>query len=203
QKPHEIFLYRTDISKFHLDYFHFRLLLPDFTLSPTYQSRREKISIDDKDAMYESLLNNFKLNGQMDSYKALDIEYQAFQWHHSWARWLSWVPLVWWNYGYDKEYIFLWIIGLLLIFITINFFYLDVLNKYVYKIDEIPENTAKARPKDKIWYSAKYTAYVFFSLTLDMNKFNFQKLLPTLYFLFIYIMGILCLGYLANFILQK
>jgi hypothetical protein len=203
KNPHQIFLYRTDISKFRLDYFHFRLLLPDSTLSPTYQTRREKISKDEKDAIYESLLNNFKLSGQDESYKRLDIEYQAFQWDQSWAWWLKWVPLVWWNYGYDKEYIFIWITGLLLIFTFINFYLLDYLNNFIYKIEEIPDDTSKASLRERIWYSAIYTANIFFRLTLETGNIKFRKVFPTIYFLFIYVMGILCLGYLANFILQK
>ena len=202
KKPHQIFLYRTDISKFHLDYFHFRLLLPDSTLSPTYTGR-EKISKDDKDVMYESLLNNFKLNGQMESYKQLDIEYQAFQWDHSWARWLRWVPLVWWNYGYDKEYIFIWIAGFLLIFTIINSFYIVYLNDHIYKLEDVAEKLVDAGRKEKIWHSAVYTANIFFRLTLDLCKLNFDKVIPTIYLLFMYIMGTLCIGYLANFILQK
>ncbi len=201
--PHQIFLYKSDISKFHLDYFHFRLLLPDSTLSLTYENVRQKISRDEKDAMYEALLNNFQLNGQRESYRKLDIEYQNFKWDQSWARWLKCIPIVWWNFGYDKEFIFLWIAGLILIFTIINYFCLDFLTTYVYKVEGIPVNVKSMEPKKAMWYSFVYTSNIFFRLTLDTERIKFTKIIPTLYFLFIYVMGILCLGYLANFIVQK
>jgi hypothetical protein len=202
-KPHLIFLYKTDISRFRIDYFHFCLLLPDSTLSPTCQGRRQKISNDEKESIYEALLNNFKLQGQDESYKRLDIEYQNFKWKHSWAWWLRWLPALWWNFGYDKEYIFVWVIGLVFFFSVINIFALDFMNGSVYPVDNIPADTSEMRVGKRVWYSLLYTSNIFFRLSLDAKGIRLERLLATIYLFVIYLMGIVCLGYMANFVLQK
>jgi uncharacterized protein YjbI with pentapeptide repeats len=77
EKPHYVILYKTDISQFHLDYIHFRLFVPDSVKSPDDAIKR-KVSDDEKESMYEGLLNNFNLHGQKESYRKLDIEYRRF-----------------------------------------------------------------------------------------------------------------------------
>ena len=203
--PHicNIFLFNTDISKFKLDYFHFRLLMPDSTITPAYDTSRQKISSDQKEAMYEALLNNFKQHGQEESYKRLDIEYQQFKWQNSWARGIRWVPAIWWNYDYDKEYVFVWIIVSLLVFSLINSLCLGMLNDHVYEVFKPGLIDKKARYGRKLWRSVIYTGNIFFRLTLDRDCMKFEKLGPTLYFFVVYVLGVLCLGYLASFILQQ
>lgn len=203
KRPHYLFLFNTDISKFKLDYFHFRLLVPDSTITPSLQSVHQRVTKDQKEAMYEGLLNNFKQNGQEESYKRLDIEYQKFKWSTSWARGISWIPAIWWNFGYDKEYIFIWICGSLLLFSLINACFLRTLNMQVYEAVK-PEKIADLSTfRRRLWYSAQYTTNIFFRLTLERDCMRFEVLGLTVYFFFIYILGVLCLGYLTNFILQQ
>ena len=202
-RPHYLFLYNTDISRFKLDYFHFRLLLPDSTITPTLGIRHQRISKDEKEAMYLSLLNNFKQNGQKESYKRLDIEYQQFRWRNSWRRWFVWVPCIWWNFGYNKEYVFIWIAGSLLLFSLINAGCLRLLNTQVYEAIDPEKLKDLTGFRKRWWYSVQYTANIFFRLTLDQSAMRFERLGMTIYFFCIYILGVLCLGYLANFILQK
>jgi hypothetical protein len=200
--PHNIFLFNTDISKFKLDYFHFRLLLPDSTITPSLGAKHQRITKDQKEAMYEALLANFKNNGQEESYKRLDIEYQQFKSHNSGAPGLAWIQQIWWNFGYSKWYVFIWVGVSLLVFSFINSGCLRVLNDQVYEVFKPGVVDAKARYGRRLWQSVIYTSNIFFRLTLDREGMKFEKLGPTLYFFFIYVLGVLCLGYLANFILQ-
>ena len=202
KRPHYIFLFNTDISKFQLDYFHFRLLVPDSTITPVYGTKPSRITLDQKDAMYEALLNNFKQNGQEESYRRLDIEYQKFKLANSWARHFVWLPGIWWNYGYNKEYVVLWILISLFVFILINAFAVKVLNKHVYEVLPPKDLEGKLGVLGWLWQSGVYTCNIFFRLTLDRECMRFRKFWATVYFLVIYILGVLCLGYLANFILQ-
>jgi Pentapeptide repeats (9 copies) len=201
--PHYIFLFNTDISKFKLDYFHFRLLLPDSTITPSYGANRQKISKDQKEVMYEALLANFKNNGQDESYKRLDIEYQTFKSKNSWAPFLAWLQTIWWNFGYDKEYVFAWIGISLLVFSFINSFWLPTLNEQVYEVFKPADIDKKPGYGNRLWQSVIYTGNIFFRLTLDRDCMKFKKFWPTLYFFVVYVLGVLCLGYLANFILQQ
>jgi len=212
--PILIFLYKTDISKLHLDYIHFKLLLPDGT---TNQNRSEneifdvqtRITIDDCESMYEALLNNFKAHGQQESYKRCDIDYQTFKWHHSWAKWFAWLPRLWWNFGYNKELIFsrtLYLIGLFTFF---TYFFIYFLNDKVYAMNNIPLDErwkkifAFKNFGNRLWYSFIYTSAVFFRLTLKIENIHFERKWGTAYLILIYTLGLICLAYMANFVLQK
>jgi uncharacterized protein YjbI with pentapeptide repeats len=206
-KPILIYLYNTDIAKLRLDYTHFKLLLPDSTIDTEGPSK--SISPDDKSSVYEALLNNFKTNGQTESYELLDVEYQQFKWKHSWTHWIPCIPKYWWNFGYDKEYIFGWTFLLLLVFTCFSFIYIHSLNTKVYAMEKIPTNPAwekKLSLKDfgnRLWYSFMYTSTVFFMLSLKIENVQFKEKRGTFYLVTVYSIGLICIGYVANFILQK
>ena len=211
-KPIWIYLYNSDIAKLHLDYLHYKLLLPDSTIitpSDDTKEPRRFISPDEKSSMYEALLNNFKTNGQTESYKLLDVEYQQFKWTHSWTHQIPCIPKYWWNFGYDKEYIFGWTFLLLFVFTCFSFIYIHSLNTKVYAMEKIPTNPAwekKLSFKDfgnRLWYSFMYTSTVFFMLSLKIENVQFKEKRGTFYLVTVYSVGLICIAYVANFILQK
>ena len=207
-KPILIYLYDTDIAKLRLDYTHFKLLLPDSTIDA--EGTRKSISPDDNaSSVYEALLNNFKTNGQTESYKLLDVEYQQFKWEHSWTRWIPCIPKYWWNFGYDKEYIFGWTFLLLLVFTCFSFIYIHSLNTKVYAMEKIPTNPVWEKKlsfkdfRNRLWYSFMYTSTVFFMLSLKIENVQFKEKQGTFYLVTVYSVGLICIAYVANFILQK
>ena len=159
RNPHYISLYKSDISKFHLDYFHFKLFFPAALNLP----------YDEKAAIYEALLNNFKTRGQIKSLEKLDIEYKEFKYSYKPAgrtgkHWLSYVDKWWWNYGYNKELVFVHAAFFLLFFTFITFMILGFLNDEVYSMDDlrytIPLRMKKYRsadPDEQEANSSKYT----------------------------------------------
>lgn len=191
---HRIYLYKSDISKFHFDYFHFKLTFTDPT-NPGYV-----IPNDEKEAIYEALLANFKSRGQELSYEELDKEYQDFKWSiQPWP--LSYLGNIikwWWNFGYNKEWVFRNTFFLVLFFTLVNFFFLNKLNS-VYHISFIPKDLGNIKG---LWYSLIYTCIVFFPLALTRD--NIKKTSGWLvYIVFIYLTGLLCVAYMANFVLAK
>jgi hypothetical protein len=199
-KPHYIFLYRSDVSKFHFNYIHFKLLFRD-------PSTGLEMPVDEKEAMYEQALKNFQDRGQQVSYKLLDIEYQDFIWQRSGFKWIGWVPRLWWNYGYNKEYVFYWTVFLLVFFSMIVFFMLEFLNENVYEVENIPKHKInKFSVRDfgfRIWYSFVYTVSIMFRLTLDVTKIKYHKIGGTILILIMYLLGLVCIAYMANFVLQR
>lgn len=207
-KPIYIYLLNSNVAKLHLDYFHFKLLFPDSTKNTPFN--KQHISNDQKASIYESLLNNFKTNGQTQSYQLLDIEYQEFIWHiSSWKRYLIWVPNLWWNFGYNKEYIFGWTAFFLVIFTCFTYFFIYSLNTKIYVIDKIPVNEAWQKKwsfKDfikRLWFSFMYTSTVFFKLSVDIKNLEFKERRGTFYIIVVYAVGLVCIAYMANFVLQK
>ncbi len=113
--------------------------------------------------------------------------------------------------------IFVWTIGLLLIFSVLNYyFFIDSLVEEVYTIPNIPalrsrseirqtasRDVAKQFRRQRWWYTFVYTATVFFSLTLKFENLKFSRRGRAVYFLAIYLIGLVCIAYMANFVLQK
>ena len=124
-KRHLIFLYKTDVSRIRFDYEHFKLL---FTGPTTGQ---KELSNDEKEYIYEIVLKNFQDHGQLQSYRMLDIEHNLFKWKTSELWWLGWVSHYWWNFGYNKEWVFLLTAGFIILYTLINLIFLNYLNQKV------------------------------------------------------------------------
>ena len=206
-RKHCINLYNTDVSKIKIDYDHFKFYAAEIDKNDT-----DKLSPEVTKSIYEGMLKNFKDRGQTDSYEKLDIEYKRLKAGlkpHDFSL-QDW----WWRYGYEKERVFKHAILFILLFSIINFFFLHLLNDKrdgVYHIDHIPlfnaykfgfshrRFTAFFR---RFWYSLIYTSVIFFLLTLKIEKVKFSKL-GSIWVMFVYTVGLICMGFIANLILQK
>lgn len=102
----KIALYGSDISKISINMELFELWFPN----ETYE---QKISV------YEKVLKKLKDDGFMESYKELDVEYQKLKYQHSFFYIYFDFQEIWWNYGYDKPRVFLWTIGLFVLFLIL------------------------------------------------------------------------------------
>jgi len=204
---HKINLYNTDVSKIKIDYDQFK-----FYASETGDTTM-KLPPEITTSIYEGLLKNFKDRGQMDSYDQMDIEYNRFKEKKMNPRDFAFLDF-WWRYGHEKWRIFIHSILIILLFAIINFFFLHKLNDAtngVYNIANIPE-FASYKPGFSIrrltafikrfWYSLIYTAIVFFLLSLKIEKVRFSR--PgAIWIMFIYTIGLVCTGFIANLVLQK
>jgi hypothetical protein len=209
--PTYIYLYGTDISKLRLDYIHYKLFFPDkLNGRDSAYGITKLIDNDEKETIYETLLENFKKHGQQESYKLLNIEYSTFKLQqHWWSYIFSCIQKWWWNFGYNKEMIFLWTIVFIIFFSVITYFFIYSLNTNVYKIDNIPINqlweirTSRKDFWNRLWFSFMYTSSVFFKLTLKIENIQFKNKRGTAFLILVYTMGIICIAYMANFVLQK
>jgi len=182
---HLIRLRGSDVSKFTFDYHYFTL-------------DTSRMSDDEKAGQYEALLKNFDQRGRKESYKLLDIEYQRFK-HPNFA----WINHWWWNYGYDRWYIILWIIAFTIVFTIITEIFYNALNSKVYSFDNMSDQIPWRQFGMRTWYSFLYTSAIFLRLTLRIENFNFKNKAGVVYIFLVYTVGIVCLGYLANWVLQK
>lgn len=163
-----------------------------------------RLSKDQMEALYSRLLKNFDANGQKMSYKSADIDRNNFISDY-------WDISRYWNrYGYNKEWIFYWTAAFLLLFTIITYLLGNILfehrdeNDVVYAVKKIPVLTQplKFPSRKKIKYALIYTSIIFFSFSLKTENLNFKGN-AFFYIVIINVVGLLCLGYLANFILQK
>ena len=203
-------LVNADIEKIKLRYSTFELYFPD----------KENINSDIKTNTYERLLKNQKDNGFTSSYEKLDKEYAAFKYlksgkYSSLGGWtLNMVNKYWWGYGYDKTLI---IVNTLLIFVLFSLvnciFFPWILN--IYEVPNIKSLAAAVTAKNVVLQRIKivpiaffYTGLIFFGLKFSTENLKYKenlmgwRVFNLVYFFVIYISGIVCLGYLANFILS-
>jgi hypothetical protein len=123
-KKCRIALVGSDIKKIKINYELFELYFP--APDTTYE---KKISV------YEKLLQKFKDDGFIESYKNLDIEYREFKYLQNKDYFLNWFHKHWWNYGYNKEYVVYWSLFLFAIFSLFNLFLFSKLQSSVYVIN--------------------------------------------------------------------
>ncbi len=200
ENPTNLILYNTDLSHLKLDYIHFKACLID---SLTLENQTYRFTLENKENVFEQLLANFKTNGQTLSYELCDIDYQQLNWQNSWAAFLPCIPYYWNRFGYKKGLIFFWTFIFLALFTSINYKALDYLNENIYPMSMIPPSSGIRNPFRRFWYSFVYTSTIFFRLTLKIENINFQRILGTIYLITIYTLGIICLAYMAGYVLQK
>jgi hypothetical protein len=170
-----------------------------------------RLYADQIDALYSRLQKNFETRGQEDSYNALNTDYQDYRWSR--IRYFSILhifPKYWNSYSRSDYLILLWAPAIFLILTLITFvcygriFKKGNENKVVYHLEHM---AGTKPPEEKNWgqkfhHAFIFTAVIFFSFSLKTEKIDFRH--PSfLYIVLINCLGLLCLAYLANYILQK
>lgn len=55
----------------------------------------------------------------------------------------------------------------------------------------------------RLWFSFIYTCTIFFPLFLKIDKIKYRHKLMVFYIFLVYTAGLVCVGYMANFVVQK
>lgn len=182
------------------------------------QASVDSCFVDSSDAvnfMYENLIAMQEEQGYKEGQKKLDIEYKDFQLRNYWRLDLFFSKH-WWNYGYDKERIFLWTARFFLLFLLINLVLWRYFYRTVYSIEVLKpfiepgygENPGKL---NRLFYymlgSLFYSFLIFFGVKLDVSNFrmkrNIVSVISVAYLYTFYIIGIVCLVFIANYVLLK
>ncbi|HWK07389.1 MAG TPA: hypothetical protein VNS58_27340 [Puia sp.] len=191
-------LVNTDITKLDLEYKYFQLY---FT---------ESANEDQKNGVYQSLLEKFKREGKVESFQKLDIEYHNYQ-----GGIFNVFSKYWWNYGYSKWLIFIWSAILVLIFSAFNYAWFPQISKS-YSIPSIERlytnNFSQSEGDAEVIepnYGLKpflactiYTFIIFFGIKLDVVKIVFKNINYALFVLFQFLLGLVCTGFIIHLIIQ-
>ncbi|MDB4918790.1 hypothetical protein [Mucilaginibacter sp.] len=194
-------LYGADISKFRIRFSGFRLKFP------------EGLSFEEKAYVYQQLINKMEKDGLYESHQALSIEFKQLKYQNDHSVFLNWLDKNWWGYGFNKFLIVRNAILICFIFFVINCFLFNKLLTDVYNIKAIAalDTRLKKRFENKPRYRSIimipvifiYTSYIFWGLKLDVEKLTLKSIPLFVLVMFQYLSGIVCLAYLANFILSK
>lgn len=205
----------TPTDKVRMRYDQFRLLIPD--------NVEAGASYDEMVNTFEGLLKSFKDHGYLSNYERLDKEYQVFKYTHGSKKAflgnvLNVINRIWSDYGYDKSLIWSNTFNIFLLFSFINWLRLPQLVKSVYTIPSIDRAIDRHkyirvfRLKHKTYPAVNifspllaiyYTGLIFFGLKIDTKEMNFTRPLSVAWIFFQYVVGLICVAYLANFVITS
>lgn len=193
-------VFNSDLKKIHFEYGSHLHFIPDLNTA---------LSRDQVRNAYAELLSKFKTEGRTESFEKLDVEFE--QWKYRQRGWsgavMNFVDRVWWYYGYRKAYVLLWTLAFLLLFSIINFFLWNDLRK-TYPIIEEEKASYYERANNKRPWLAKVinvlivTFYIYFSFKIEFNKISYKHTRILAYFFFQYIVGIICIFFILNYMLK-
>lgn len=166
-------------------------------------------SADEINNTYVSLLNKFRLEGRVNSYEKMDIEFRQWKYNKKGmiGRITNSIDHYWWHYGYRKHYILYWSLLFLFIFYMLNFICWSKLQNVYPVIQRADFNlnkkiSATKRFLLKAFHVLVFTVLIFFSFRVDFKKINFNNTGMLLFFFLQYIIGLTCLFFIVNFILK-
>lgn len=190
----------SDIDKINIDYDRFELFFPPDT------SPRDILDV------YEGLLSNFKKRGQEKSYRAASIELEQYKYARD-DRWLmNEIERHWWDYGFEKERIFVWIGVLISAFTLVNNLFFAWLLENAFQVEFLLPYVR--RPPDEenpvirfvlnLPLALMYTAILFlgslFGFSREVSHFRSHWLPVNIYLFFIMAAGLVCTMFILNFI---
>jgi len=195
------------IGRIKLNYENFRL---DFD-STAQVWQREQI--------YKQLLEQQQKDGFTFGFQRLDKEYKRFKYlkdNKTLGKFENWLDSHWWDYGYDKFKVVTNSLWLFLIFFAINLaLYSWMIRIYVpEKLKELDGRLTDQAAEFKqarglLFFLLRvpavfvYTFYLFWGVRLEIKEMEVRN--PPVFAILIieYVSGLICLAYIANFIITK
>lgn len=195
-------LARSDLEKINIDFDTCRLYFPEGT------SDQDILDV------YEGLLASFERRGLQKSMREATIELQQYKYARD-GRWLmNAVQSYWWDYGFEKQRIFLWIGVLIGLFTIINNFFFGWLLENAYEVTFLLPYVKKRPPGLGVTVrfvldlplAFLYTGIIFFGSLFgfrrELSHFKSHRILVNLYLFFIMASGIVCTMFILNYLLK-
>lgn len=184
-------LYETDVSKINFNYTDFKLDFPDI-------AKHQEIVF-----IYQKLLEKYKRSGMERSYKSLYREFKQYELLANNRPLANTIQKYWWDYGLEKNRLFVWFFGIMSILSLLNCcFYNLLITKYfnIYFLNQIePDIACQLNPILNYLYNIPRA--IFLTIFLVFASFlqplvGEEKLFKTDHFIInSYVLFINCLGY--------
>lgn len=175
---------------------------------------------EEKTTLYEKLIKKCKEEGMDESVIGWSIELKKAENEHNFpivGPFLNFFQRIFWNYGYTKSLILLWILGVFLLFNLLNFFIypqlfrvyfnpklgFKIIPKYLIQNVEDVIETLKKSPFIRLRYMLHYTGMIFFGIKLEHTEMSFKNLRWVVILYFQFVTGIILLGFALNFVVSK
>lgn len=154
--------------------------------------------------IYSDLLKRFDDLGYSKSYELCDKEFREFRYQRDpnyrvgMGIILNSINKVWWGYGYDLWRIALNTFLIFLIFTFINYHNFEKLNTEAYKIGNLFSSFQRTR-KYKYLFTLQYTAFIFFGISIKLDKLDFSNRKLSILVQFQFVVGLICLAFIVNY----
>jgi hypothetical protein len=188
----------TDINKIKFNFKDFTLAFPD------------GYNDNNKENFYTNLVKKFKDEGVDENIELADVKFKQFKYKKDHAAILDFIDANWWYYGYKKSLIIRNSVLLYFIFFLINLTVYKFLLFEVYTIENFEDQYDDSKKNSKMRWRVRYaidcllyTAFIFWNLRIDLKELQTKHFGSVLYVLFQYLVGLVCVSYLANLILTK
>ncbi len=156
--------------------------------------------------LYQQLLKALRDAGLTEKYEFQDKKFQELRLLHDHHWFLNWLSKSWWDYGYSKDRIFLISLALFVFFFMCNTIFLNQLQK-VYVPKTFVLNKAGSSKFARFLYQLPgtflYTAFIFWGLKLELKEIKIGSWTGIILIITQYILGVICLAYLANYVLSR
>lgn len=196
-------LIEADLNKLQINYQQFQLYFPPRT------THLNKVKV------YEGLLNNFKLRGINEDYRSLSIEYEKYKYTINDNELMSLVQDYWWDYGFKKDRIFMWIAVLIITFTLINNLFIFWLMENAFEISFLQpfclrESQSDTNPVIRYILNLPlafiYTLVIIFGVLLgfkhELEQFKTHNVIINLYLFFTMAVGLVCAMFILNYLVK-
>jgi hypothetical protein len=204
QDPVVIKLKHTDITKI------------KFSFSTTQFELSKEQSFETRSFQYQHLLKLCQEGGFTAQYEHYDKQFRELKYLQSNRPYLNALNKYWWDYGYDKGRVIYISVVLYFLFFLLNYLLLKQIRN-VYWPEKFQDYDAilaqrnmlesrLRRFKNRIDHAlavALYTGYIFWGIKLDLKDIQLKNRWIVLLIIGQYITGIICLAYIANFIITE
>lgn len=170
-------------------------------------------SYEQKSMLYQQLLKQLETAGLSEKFEGYDKEFKELKLLHNNSYFINWISKYWWDYGYDKGKVFMNSIIIFIIFLGLNLslfpilitvYYPKKLQEHRAKYIEIHSGNNKVRSTlSHLFNVFLYTSYLFWGLKLDLQEIEIRFSAAIFIIISQYIAGIVCIAYIANFIITK
>ncbi|MFT3701300.1 MAG: hypothetical protein QM802_02975 [Agriterribacter sp.] len=203
------YIFTKQLKNWNINYKYFDILTSDSS------DTKRTINEDQLYGLYSDILEIQKKYGYESGYEKADkafiqLKYKSQGW---WGSFLNWLNHNWWDYSYGKHLIFRNSFILFLIAFIGNLLVFGKIVTETYKLDKVHEAYEASKKKFRTKpikrslrnsaYCLLFTCYIFWGWKLEFDKLKVEHLRLAFWVILQYLVGIVCLAYLAGYIISK
>lgn len=172
----------------------------------------KNMDIEEAGLIYAFYQKNYKEKGLYKTFEDLENQYMEFLYYRSTLleKAVYWFRYNWNEFGHNNSRIIYWTLSLILLFTLINFLLFDYMLTRVYPLPYFSQLTTlvynsiniPTKILNKLYGSLVFTVLIFFGINIKADEIRYEHRLGVLLLTLNYLFGILCLIYIAAYVIN-